>query len=274
MHLGISSFAFGWSIGVPGHEPPNPMNEKDLYRFMRKHHLNYLQIGDHIPVHEFPEARLTAFHELINSHKTRLELGARKMTPEHLERYIKLSDYFSSSLLRFVIDGESYAPSIDDIITILKEVEPELKKQKLYLGIENHDRLKASEFESIIEACGSEYIGICLDTVNSLGAGEGLKEVIEILAPYTINLHLKDFNIIRKSHMMGFDVVGTPAGVGMINIPWLIETLLPYKRCQSVVLEQWIPFQKDLESTMDMEKEWAEMGLHFLGSMPYFNDLS
>ena len=52
-----------------------------------------------------------------------------------------------------------------------------------------------------------------------MGAGEGFETVSEILLPYTINLHLKDFTIRRVSHKMGMIIEGTPAGKGMLNIP-------------------------------------------------------
>ena len=56
------------------------------------------------------------------------------------------------------------------------------------------------------------YVGICLDTVNSFGSLEGPEVVIETLAPYTVNLHIKDFDIRRTDHNMGFTIFGTPAG--------------------------------------------------------------
>ena len=43
-------------------------------------------------------------------------------------------------------------------------------------------------------------------SVNSIGAGEGFEMVSEILIPYTINLHIKDFAIFRAVHKMGFTI--------------------------------------------------------------------
>jgi sugar phosphate isomerase/epimerase len=98
-----------------------------------------------------------------------------------------------SPILRMVIDGAGFEPDIASIIQNINELLPELKSRKIRLAIENHDRLKACEFEQIIQAINSEWVGICLDSVNSMGAGEGFETVAEILIPYTINLHLKDF---------------------------------------------------------------------------------
>ena len=269
MHLGISSFAFGWSVGIPGYKPDVLMNESDLVHIAQSNKVSCIQIADNIPLHLFPTDRLDQLKRNITN-GIRLELGARKLTPAHLEKFIQLASYFNSPLLRFVIDGDQYEPTINEVISLLKNVLPELKKQNLYLGIENHDRLKAVEFASIIEACASEYIGICLDTVNSIGAGEGLDQVLDILGPYTINLHIKDFRVKRLPHMMGFEITGLPAGQGQIDIPELLEKLISHGRCQSAVLEQWVPFTTDIETTIDHEKKWVRAGLDYLKSLPYF----
>jgi sugar phosphate isomerase/epimerase len=269
MHLGLSSFAFGWSVGIPGYEPPVRMNESDLLQFALSNNIHCLQIADNIPLHLVSNERLEHIKD-YTFEGGRLELGARKLTPSHLETYVNLAEYFKSPLLRFVIDGDQYEPKINEVIAILKNVLPQLKRQNLYLGIENHDRLKAREFVSIIEACGSDYIGICLDTVNSIGAGEGLDQVVDILGPYTINLHIKDFKVNRLPHMMGFEITGLPAGQGQIEIPDLLEKLTSYGRCQSAVLEQWVPFTTDIDTTVELEKKWAQSGLDYLKRLPYF----
>ena len=55
------------------------------------------------------------------------------------------------------------------------------------------------------------------------------EEVTRALAPHTLNLHLKDFTVRRVSHMMGFVVEGTPAGQGMLDVPWLLRHMLEAK---------------------------------------------
>ncbi len=61
---------------------------------------------------------------------------------------------------------------------------------------------------ALVESIGSYYVGICLDTVNSFGALETTDDVVRILAPYVINVHVKDFAIERIDTMMGYSVTG------------------------------------------------------------------
>ena len=140
--------------------------------------------------------------------------------------------------MRFVIDMPGYEPEVPEIIDLIQEHLPSLQEKNITLSIENHDRLQARELAQIMEDVGSEQLGICLDSVNSMGAGEGLAQIVQTLAPYTVNLHVKDFCIRRMPHLMSFGIDGRTAGKGMLNAPWLLEQIRPYGRCQTAILEQ------------------------------------
>jgi len=79
MHLGISSFAFGWSVGIPGYKPDVLMNESDLVHIAQSNKVSCIQIADNIPLHLFPTDRLDQLKRNITN-GIRLELGARKLT--------------------------------------------------------------------------------------------------------------------------------------------------------------------------------------------------
>lgn len=270
MILGLSSFTFGWSIGVPGRMPANPMTEDALLERAREAGLSCLQIGDNLPLHTFSTERLAALRSRVAAEHLRLEIGARKLTRENLGQYLDLCEYFRSPLLRFVIDGEDYEPDIATVVSLILEYVPVLKEKGIRLGIENHDRFKARALASMLDRVNDEHVGICLDCVNSLGAGEGIDHVAEVLAPYTLNLHIKDYRIKRPHHKMGFIVEGCPAGEGMTNLPRLMEILDRYRRCESAVLEQWVVPEATIEATVLKEHRWADQGLHYLRQQPFF----
>lgn len=270
MILGISSFTFGWSVGVEGSMPSAPMNEVDLVNKTVAAGLHCLQIGDNLPLHTLSQERLDHLKSLIIKHNIRLEIGARKLTREHLNRYIQLAEFFHSPLLRFVVDGYQYEPDDSTIIHIIDDSLPTLKKNHLILGIENHDRFKATELASIMDAIADDQVGICLDCVNSLGAGEGLDWVSKVLIPYTVNLHIKDFKIQRLAHNMGFKVTGVPTGQGMTNVPGLLDQLSRHARCKSTVLEQWVVPEENIDDTVRKENEWADESLRYLKQLQHF----
>jgi sugar phosphate isomerase/epimerase len=149
---------------------------------------------------------------------------------------------------------------------VLREVAPLL--DGIQLGIENHDRFPARTLRSMIEAAGSDRIGICLDTANSLGAAEGLETIVSVLGSLTLNLHLKDFCIARVPHLMGFTVEGRPAGGGMLDVRWLLDQLAPFGRCETAILELWTPPESDIAQTVAKEEAWAAESVAFL--KPFF----
>ena len=270
MVLGISSFTYGWAFSVNG--IPERLNEQDLVAKTIEFELKCLQIGDNVPLHTFTPERLSALRHAKNKNNIRLEVGARGLTEEHLHRYLDIAASLQSPLLRFVIDENKYEPELKTITPILKNILPHLKKHNITLGIENHDRFKAVELRNMMDAISDHNVGICLDTVNSVGAGEGLEWVTDVLAPYTVNLHIKDFSIMRFSHNMGFTVAGAPAGKGMLDLPRIMEKLSKHKRCQSAVLEQWVIPEKELVETIQKEKQWAIEGIKYLKRLPYFRE--
>jgi sugar phosphate isomerase/epimerase len=138
----------------------------------------------------------------------------------------------------------------------------------IWLGIENHDRFTAATLREIIEDAGCERIGVCLDTANSLGAGEGLDVVVETLAPLVLNLHVKDFHIARVPHQMGFTVTGRPAGSGCLDVGRLLERLAPARRCETAILEIWTPPEARIEETIAKEATWAAQSIQYL--KPFF----
>ena len=116
-------------------------------------------------------------------------------------------------------------------------------------------------------------MGICLDTVNSFGALEGPEVVVEALAPYTVNLHVKDFIIRRANHMMGFAIEGTPAGQGRLDIPWLLERLRAAGRDPNAIIELWTPPEPDLAATIAKEDAWARESVAYMRSVLPRGDL-
>jgi hypothetical protein len=66
------------------------------------------------------------------------------------------------------------------------------------------------------------------------------------------------------SHKMGFVVSGSPAGQGMLRIPWLLAEVRAHGRCQSAILELWTPPASTLEETVALEAAWADESLRFL----------
>lgn len=267
MLLGLSSYTYTWSIGVPGSLPENPMSVYGLLERAEAKGIDLVQIADNLPLENLSEDELDLIHDYSEAKNISLEIGGKGLSPEHTMKCLDIAERINSPLLRMVIDNQDFEPSIPEIKIIIRDLLPEFRKKRIKLAIENHDRLKAREFEDIIQSIGSEWVGICLDSVNSMGAGEGFETVAEILIPYTINLHIKDFTIFRVRHKMGFVIEGRPAGKGMLNIPDLISRTSQTGLCQSAILELWTPPEQAIEATIKKEGKWADESIEYLKSV-------
>ena len=267
MQLGLSSYTYTWAVGVPGSMPARPATAYDLVDKAFASGLGLLQIADNLPLEGMSDEQLLDLYNYSSFRNVKIEMGSRGLTEEHTIRCLETAVILHSPVLRMVIDKQGFEPDLNNIISIIKGLLPELKSVNIKLAIENHDRFKAKEFEKIILSSGEEWVGICLDSVNSMGAGEGFETVSEILLPYTINLHIKDFTIFRVSHKMGFVIEGRPAGQGMLNIEKLVEKLSESNRCDSAILELWTPPETEIEETILKEEIWAGQSIRYLKTL-------
>ena len=161
-------------------------------------------------------------------------------------------------------DSAGDEPTPKEVVSRLRAFLPEFERAGVKLALENHDRFSSRTLAAIIEQAASEHVGICLDTVNSFGALEGPEVVVETLAPYALNLHLKDFTIERVSSQMGFVVTGSPAGEGRLDLTRVLECLRTAGRDVNAILELWPPFGPTLEDTITREREWVETSVRNL----------
>jgi sugar phosphate isomerase/epimerase len=267
MRLGISSWTYTWAVGVPGHTPERPMKVLDLLNRAASLGVHVLQVADNLPLHELSTQELRQFERRASEFGVRVEVGTRGIAHDHLRTYLQLAQRFRSPILRVVIDTPGHHPSEDEVVTTLKRIMPEFESAGVCLAIENHDRFKARALAAMLERIESQSVGVCLDTVNSFGALEGPEVVLAALAPMVVNLHVKDFDIFRLSHMMGFMVEGRPAGQGRLNIPWLIEKLHTHHLDPNAILELWTAPEETLADTIAKEDAWAQASVAYLRSL-------
>ena len=262
MRFGVSSYAFGWNVGFAGAVPERPMDELDLLAFARDAGADAVQIADNLPLDTFDTARLERLRRAADEAGLLVEVGFRRLTAERLSRGAEIARFFGSPFMRFVIDDRDYHPSLPEIEAMLRENLAELGG--VTLAIENHDRFRAAELRELVERVGSPQVAICLDTANSVGAGEGLETVLRELGPLAVNVHLKDVAFARIETLQGFTVSGRPAGRGQIDFPELLESLGRSGRCESATVELWTPAEPTHAQTLEKERRWASESCEYL----------
>ncbi len=259
MKLGIGSYTFTWAIGVPGHLPPRPMDTFELLEQAHQLGAEVVQYCDNLPLTALSPSERKKLKQKAKIYTIDIEIGTRGIAPENLLEHLELAHFFGSTFVRVVIDKGQDQPGPATVVARLKPLQREFGAVKL--GIENHDRFPVEVLKWMVEELGPDWVGIVLDTVNSLGAAEGVEFVVQTLAPYTLNLHIKDFVVRRASHQMGFSVEGSAAGQGLLNVPWLLDQVSPDI---NGILELWTPPQESLEATLELERSWAVQSMNYL----------
>lgn len=266
MRLGISSYTFTWAIGVPGHPPAQSVTAIDLLHHAHKLGVGLVQIADNLPLHKLSESELEAFAQLAQALNISIEVGTRGIEHDHLLTYLRLAERLGSPIVRTIVSTATHHPDVDEIVSTIKPMLREFESRNVTLAIENHDLITSPTLRTVIERLESPNIGICLDTVNSFGALEGPEFVIDTLAPYVVNLHVKEFVIYRASHMLGFIIEGAPIGKGRLNVSWLLNTLSTRQRERdfNAVLELWTPPDANIDDTIAKETAWAVESVAYL----------
>ena len=264
MKLGINTYTYMWSIGFKGAAPKQPLTALGLLEKARELGVRVVQVGPNLPLDKLPAAELDAFVRQAGDWGIELELGTRGIEPEHVRLQVELARRIGATLLRTIPEVGGQAPPTADIPSLMRQSLPLLESAGVRLGLEN-GKIPAAELRDVIEQVASPYVGVILDTVNSLAVPEGWRHVTETLAPYVNCLHLKEFIVQRAWHMMGFTVEGRPAGQGQLDVPWLLRTLeTSGARGYNVILESWPPEQKTLEESIVLEQAWAVESVGYL----------
>ena len=264
MRLGISSFTFPWAIGGIDSDHPVSMTAFELLEKSHALGADVLQIADNLPIAGLSNDELGKLKAEADDLGIALEIGTRGSASANIARFLEIATILGSPILRIVIDTKEHEPTLDEINSLLAPFADQFRNLNIKLAIENHDRLTCAQFNEIIDRLGDDWVGICLDTVNSLGAVEAPNTVVPALAPRAINVHMKDFEIIRTNGQMGFTVQGTALGKGRLDIQSVISAVGGSRRDITAVIELWTPRQLSYESTVALEENWAIESVRFL----------
>ncbi len=97
---------------------------------------------------------------------------------------------------------------------------------KIKMGVENHKDWTTEEFVAVLKEYESEYLGVCLDMGNNVSLCDDPHETIDTLAPYAVNMHIKDIGV--QSYEDGFLLAQVALGTGILDLKRITAML---KRC-------------------------------------------
>ena len=267
MRIGLSTYALNWAWGIPGYPVKKPLQFPEFLKFAQQWGYEGVQIADNAPLTELSKSARKDLWKQAEDLGLFVEIGGRGLQADNLNRHLEIAAEAGSPVLRMVIDGPGYEPSFDELPTILEAAASLCAGQDVVLAIENHDRFEAKQFAAWFDEVDSPCLGLCLDSVNSYGCGEGFRETIDTLLPYTVNFHLKDFRVRRQPYMLGLVIEGTPVGEGFLPVKSVVDRLTEMGKCQSVIVEHWTAPEDTVEATIAKEMGWCERSILNLNTL-------
>jgi len=270
VRVGLTSYAFTWEIGMAGY--PQSLHPLDPFALIKEAHaLNVkgLKLCDNIDLTNLDSAEITRLKDLAHKYGITLQVGFRWCDSLELEKYLEVAEQLEARLIRLLIDYKTPGITPDFVVQALRQVLPRLEKTGSVIAIENYDRCSSTDILRILAQLQTSSIGVCLDPANSLGVPENPYEIVSLLAPFSLCLHLKDISIKRFPHQQGFVIEGCPLGEGQLDIVRILDTLIRENRKLSipVLLELWVPYVQSIEETIAIEKQWRNKSLTTLYQM-------
>ncbi len=150
---------------------------------------------------------------------------------DRFESEVKAAGEAGATILRTVCLGgrryetfdsaEAFREFREDSWKRLVLAERVMGRHRMKLAVENHKDWRVPELLDILGRLKSEWVGVTLDTGNSIALLEDPMAVVQALAPHTFTTHFKDMAV--KEYEKGFLLSEVPLGDGFLELSRIIE---------------------------------------------------
>ena len=162
-----------------------------------------------------------------------VRLPRRETDVPEFERQIRRAREVGAAVVRTVALGgrryetfdsaESFREFVDRSRQSIRWAEPVLRAHRVKLAVENHKDWRVPGLLDLVRTMGSEFVGVCLDTGNSISLLEDPMEVVEAYAPFAFTTHFKDMAV--EACEDGFLLSEVPFGEGFLDLGRMVTVL-------------------------------------------------
>lgn len=272
--IGLGSYAFFWEHSDRVAEPLSLVGALERTRELG---IELFQICDFAPLDRMSDRDLADAARAARDLGLSVELGTKGISAEHLGRYLALAETFDARLVRTMLpaggaggsggagDAGGAGARADTIVT-LRGILPSFEAAGVTLALETYEQVATADLAALVREVDSPRLGICLDPANVVARLEHPRTCVETAADVVVAVHVKDFAFARQPGWVGFTYSGAPLGTGLHDYAHLRDTVRPAERGINEVVEHWLPWQGDAETTVRTEREWTRITLEHLRS--------
>ncbi len=162
---------------------------------------------------------------------------------EQLARVVDAAVIVGSPLVRCVV-GNTFdrrtpggiEPHIEETLKVLQRVRSRAVDAGVKIAVENHSGdMQARELRMLVEAAGTDYVGVCIDSGNAAWAIEDPHLALDTLAPYVLTSHMRDSAVWNSPE--GVVAQWTRMGEGNVDFPKYVRTYIDRCPGRAVSLE-------------------------------------
>ncbi len=163
---------------------------------------------------------------------------------QQLETMLRAASVLGSPIVRCFLGMQAdrmgdvpFDQHIAEATRTLRAAAPLAENLGIAIAVENHGGvdLLAYELRDLIEAVGSDFVRVCLDTGNPTYAAEDAVLAAEVLAPYVVTTHLRDTKIWETAD--GAMVQWAPVGEGDVDLRRIVEIVGQHAPDSAIDLE-------------------------------------
>jgi sugar phosphate isomerase/epimerase len=183
------------------------------------------------------DAYAAKLHDLLSTHKLYLEgsiaLPRDQADVERFTAEVRTVKRCGAAVFRTVLmsgrryevfdNAEAFRKFLEQGKQALALARPVVEKQEVRMAVENHKDLRTPELLEVIKKLDSPWIGVCIDTGNSIALLEAPQETTELLAPHVFTTHVKDMGV--EEYADGFLLSEVPLGTGFLDLAKIVATV-------------------------------------------------
>ena len=133
----------------------------------------------------------------------------------------------------------------------LRELAPHAKRLGLVIGVENHLDFTLEELHGLLTKIDSPQVGVLFDVGNWLGTLDDPVAAAELLGPFAVATHYKDFAV--EETPSGFRLTMVALGCGSLDLPAITAALLKKLRPEANMAIEMMNGQQ-------LDIKWLEPG--------------
>ncbi|MCH1881462.1 sugar phosphate isomerase/epimerase family protein [Agrococcus sp. ARC_14] len=257
MDIGIGSYALFWEW----HEHPQPLPIDAMIDRAAELGCDVFEICDDPRILAYDASALRSLRDRAHDQGVQLQLGTRGIAPDHLARSIVIAQALEARVLRSMVERDDADRGLDHVVGRLRQSTPALAAAGVTLALETYEQIPTTMLVEAVELLDTPQVGICLDPANVVAALELPVDAIAAAARHTVDLHVKDFAFARQQGWVGFTLSGARMGDGLLDLEHELAAVYADGRSPAAIVEHWLPWQGDSETTVGLERDWTDATL-------------